>query len=72
MTLAFFIVLLAGFLAGFLTGRHIGQQKGILEGKVSGVIELRQRSYEQGECLLCQEERAKNLSASRTCDLQDS
>lgn len=47
------ILVLASILMGYFIGKKIGQIKGFAEGKASMILILRQRSFEQGYCILC-------------------
>ncbi len=49
------IAVVAAFFLGYYLGRREGRQLGITQGQTVAPLLLRQQSYEQGHCLLCQE-----------------
>lgn len=44
---------LIGLLFGYCCGKHKGVQQGREEGKTETVLDLRQKSLEEGICFLC-------------------
>lgn len=47
------ILLIVSILISYFIGKHVGQLRGFAEGKTAMVLILRQKSFEQGRCILC-------------------
>jgi hypothetical protein len=50
-----FIFMLVCFLFGYFLGKRLGYEHGLAEGKSIAPLLLRQHSFEQGYCVLCQD-----------------
>lgn len=57
------ILLLCALLVGYVWGKHNGRAEGYEQGIVNLPLLLRERSCEQGYCILCHEQLEKRSSA---------
>jgi membrane protein DedA with SNARE-associated domain len=55
------LAVLSGLLVGYLVGRYVGKKRGIKQGTARAPLFWRQKSLQQGRCLLCHS-RLDNLS----------
>ncbi|MGI6093763.1 MAG: hypothetical protein GX348_08990 [Veillonellaceae bacterium] len=47
------ILLIAILIISYLIGKRIGYKEGFVQGKADAVLIMRQESFEQGYCTLC-------------------
>jgi hypothetical protein len=54
MVFEYLLFAMAAFWVGFLLGKHLGRKEGREEGKALAPLMLREQSFAQGYCALCQ------------------
>lgn len=47
------MLLIVVLIAGYFTGKRIGRIEGLAQGTADAVLIMRQKSFEQGYCILC-------------------